>query len=109
MLKDWWLESQDQDNLIEKKWKKQHDLTWVNLSKLTILILRPRYPIETKSKHIIKLNSQSTKYWIIKLKKEHKNDQVNSLNIISESLGWDNLIKNKQKQIMKLNSQSIQY
>jgi hypothetical protein len=44
MLKNLWPGSWDQDNLLEKKLKNQHDLTRVKMLKYTPLVMRPRYP-----------------------------------------------------------------
>ena len=54
----------------------------------------------------MKLNSQLTQCWKMKLKKNQvESTRVNLPNPQPGSCGWDNSIKNKSKQIMKLKFQ----
>jgi hypothetical protein len=67
--------------------------------------------IKNKWKQIMKLNSQSTQCWMIKLKKNQLNKRhkkqlestrVNPLSIILGSWDQDNLIKSKQNKLWNL-------
>jgi hypothetical protein len=43
MVKDLWPGSWDQDNLLERKSKKQPNVTRIKMSKLATMIMRPGY------------------------------------------------------------------
>jgi hypothetical protein len=86
--------------------------TRVNLSNPWLKSWEEDNFIEIKQRQIIKSNSQSIKYWSMKLKKESQLEKktwvnrVNSLNSRFGSWALDNFIKSKLKKILwNLNSQ----